>query len=220
APLQLNPYHISSSQVIKPRKINRKLWRGNMEIATLLDFNFPLEKEKKAKHVLWEKPQEGWFKLNTNGAAKGQTEQAGTGGIIRDHFGNVVVAYYEYIGNCNSIYAEIFALVKGLELAKGEGIVNLWIEMDTQIGINLVSSNTAQGHWRLQEMLAKSKYIMSQMHTHISHIYREENKIADFLANQACITQTSRVLTPQQLTGLIIGLLRVHQIGLPSFRFR
>ncbi|KAI3463155.1 hypothetical protein Pfo_019818 [Paulownia fortunei] len=120
---------------------------------------------------IWKKPQIGWFKLNTDGAAKGETGQAGAGGVIRDHLGNVVVAYYDYIGNQNSTYAEFSALAKGLELAKDCGIANLWIEMDAQTVIKLVSNNTSKGHWRLQEMLVKSKYIMSQMHTHITHIY-------------------------------------------------
>ncbi|KAI3474487.1 hypothetical protein Pfo_029397 [Paulownia fortunei] len=198
----------------------RVLWRGDMEIARSLDFNFPMEKIKKVQQVLWKRPQVGWFKLNTDGAAKGETGQAGAGGVIRDHLGNVAVAYFEFIGNQNSIHAEIFALVKGLELAKGLGISNLWIEMDAQTVINLVSSKTAKGNWRLQEMLSKSKFIMSQMHTRITHIYRKGNKIADFLANEACSTQTSKVLSPSQLIGPITGLLRVDRMDIPSFRLR
>ncbi|KAI3452727.1 hypothetical protein Pfo_009391 [Paulownia fortunei] len=206
--------------LFKYRKIYRKLWRGDMEIARTFDFNFPMEKIKKAQQVLWKKPQVGWFKLNSNGAAKGETGQAGAGGVIRDHRGNVAVAYFEFIGNQNSIHAEIFALMKGLELTKGLGIANLWIEMDAKTIINLVSSNTAKGNWRLQEMLSKSKFIMSQMHIRITHIYREENTIADFLANEACSTRTSKVFSPSQLTGPITGLLRVDQMGIPSFRLR
>ncbi|KAI3473730.1 hypothetical protein Pfo_031188 [Paulownia fortunei] len=160
--------------LFKCRKMNRKLWRGDMKIATKLE----------------------------------------------DHLGNAILAYHEYIGDQNSIYAEIFALTRGLELAKEQGISKLWIEIDAQVVINLITSMKAQGHWKLQEMLAKCKNIMKQMHTRITHIYREGNKVADFLANEACNTQTSRILTSQQLSGPIIGLLRVDQLDIPSFRFR
>ncbi|KAI3452547.1 hypothetical protein Pfo_009211 [Paulownia fortunei] len=173
-----------------------RLWRGDMEITTKLEFIFPKETIKKAQQVLWVKPQVEWLKLNIDRAAKGETGQARAGGVLRDHLGNAILAYHDYIGDQNSIYAEIFALTRGLELAKEQGITKLWIEMDAQVIINLITSTKAQGHWKLQEMLAKSKNIMKQMHTRITHIYREGNKIADFLANEACNTQTSRILTP------------------------
>ncbi|KAI3466941.1 hypothetical protein Pfo_023604 [Paulownia fortunei] len=162
-------------------KYRNKGFDAHRVIWKIYDHLFCLLNAGKSQQVIWKKPQVGWFKLNTDGAAKGETDQAGVGGIIRDHLGNVVVAYFEYIGNQNSIYAEILALAKGLELAKGCGIANLWIEMDAQTVIKLVTSNTAKGNWRLQEMLAKSKFIMSQMHIHITHIYREGNKIATVL---------------------------------------
>ncbi|KAI3474999.1 hypothetical protein Pfo_030310 [Paulownia fortunei] len=117
------------------RKMNRKLWRGDIEIATKLAFIFPNETIKKAQQ----------FKLNIDGAAKEETGQAGAGGILRDHLSNAILAYHDYIGDQNSIYAEIFALTRGLELVEEQGITKLWIEMDAQVIINLITSTTAHG---------------------------------------------------------------------------
>ncbi|KAI3472963.1 hypothetical protein Pfo_029210 [Paulownia fortunei] len=201
----------------KCRRFDRTSWRGDIPVALHLNIHFPPVRSKKMVKVNWRTPKHGWLKLNTDGAAKGNTGHAGAGGVIRDHFGNAILAFHEYIGKENSLFAEVHALLKGLELAKSNGINKLWIETDARGVLHLISTAT-HGHWKLQEMLAKSKYIMRQMETTITHICREGNKVADFLANEACITQTSRVLTPTQLTGPITGLLRVDQMGIPSFR--
>ncbi|KAI3472761.1 hypothetical protein Pfo_030964 [Paulownia fortunei] len=103
----------------------RRLWKGDMMIARQLNFHFPLEKPKKTVKIIWRKPQLGWYKLNTDGAAKGGMGQAGVGGIIRDHLGNAILAFYDFIGTKNSTFAETFALTKGLQLAQEHGISKL-----------------------------------------------------------------------------------------------
>ncbi|KAI3457760.1 hypothetical protein Pfo_014423 [Paulownia fortunei] len=203
--------------LFKCRKLNRKLWRGDMEIARQLNFNFPPEKIKRPQQVSWKKPNVGWVKLNTDEAAKGQAGQAGVGGVFRDHLGYVILAFQDFIEIQNSIFAEVFALHRGLEHAKEQGMTNIWIELDAQPVIQLISS-TSHGHWRLQEMLAKSKYIMSQMNVIITHTYREGNRVADFLAKDACNTQISKTFTPHQISGVLLGLIRVDQLELQSFR--
>ena len=40
------------------------------------------------KWIKWDSPQEGWYTLNLDGAAKGSWGMAGCGGLIRDSSGS------------------------------------------------------------------------------------------------------------------------------------
>ena len=43
------------------------------------------------KQVRWERPNEGWFKLNTDGATNATQNATGAGGVLRDARGSWVV---------------------------------------------------------------------------------------------------------------------------------
>ena len=58
-----------------------------------------------------------WFKLNSEGAALGNSGKAGRGGLIRDHQGKWVKGYVRHIGFASSIIVEFWALKDGLLLA-------------------------------------------------------------------------------------------------------
>ena len=45
------------------------------------------------KRVRWERPLEGWCKLNTDGAASGNPGLAGCGGIVRDEHSGCLSEY-------------------------------------------------------------------------------------------------------------------------------
>ena len=58
------------------------------------------------KQVRWERPGEGWLKLNTDGVANAMMNSAGAGGVVRDDRGTWVVRFSRRIGNTNSFAAE------------------------------------------------------------------------------------------------------------------
>ena len=60
------------------------------------------------KQVRWERPNKGWFKLNTDGATNATQNVAGAGGVLRDARGNWVVGFSRKVGNSNSFEAEIW----------------------------------------------------------------------------------------------------------------
>lgn len=47
----------------------------------------------KVNQVLWELPTEGWIKVNTNGAARGNLGKGAIGFYLRDNLGDVIYAY-------------------------------------------------------------------------------------------------------------------------------
>ena len=56
------------------------------------------------KEVRWEKPPDGWSKLNTDGSVLGSMGIAGCGGIVRNNQGGWVVGFSRHIGLSNYIY--------------------------------------------------------------------------------------------------------------------
>ena len=72
---------------------------------------------KVAIQVWWNKPADGWFKLNSDGASFGNPGKAGGGGIIRNSHGHWVKGYSRSIGYTTSIIAEWWTLRDGFTLA-------------------------------------------------------------------------------------------------------
>ncbi|KAF2324840.1 hypothetical protein GH714_017906 [Hevea brasiliensis] len=71
--------------------------------------------------VAWKFPASGWVKLNANGACKGNPGRGGGGGLLRDDGGRWLKDFVLHSGTCNSMLAEISALLFGLQLAWDSG---------------------------------------------------------------------------------------------------
>lgn len=86
--------------------------------------------KKKKKFVNCVSPPEGWYALNTDGAAKGSPGSTGGGAVIRDHLGIFVSAISANFGICLAFKAEVLALHRGLHIALNLQIRKLMIQMD------------------------------------------------------------------------------------------
>lgn len=61
---------------------------------------------------------------------------------------------------------------------------------------------------------------MQGMETRVTHIYREGNKPADFLATMGCAATQLQKFSYGNSPRQLLALIRMDQLGLPSFRFR
>ncbi|KAL0329269.1 UNVERIFIED_CONTAM: hypothetical protein Sradi_4913600 [Sesamum radiatum] len=163
--------------------------------------------------------QEGWYKLNTDEASKGNPSISGVGGILRDYLGRVIFAFQEPLGTNTKHQAELSTLHRGLEICRNKGFRNIWIETDAKEIIMFLSS-PRQGAWNVQNTLQRIWNIQSQMECRISHIFREDNQAADFLANQACSAQQLCILHEDGRTGKVKGIVTLDSSGLPYIRFK
>ncbi|KAL0411081.1 UNVERIFIED_CONTAM: putative ribonuclease H protein [Sesamum latifolium] len=169
---------------------------------TVNSLHIPLQPKAQRQKIIivnWRKPQEGWYKLNTDGASKGNPGIFDAGGILRDHLGRVIFAFQEPLGNTTNTQAELRAFHRGLKIYTDMGFHNIWIETDATASIKLIST-LRQGAWNLQTTLQNIRKLLSQMEYKISHVFREENQATDFLANQACTTQHLGILSEDGLT--------------------
>ncbi|PIM97453.1 hypothetical protein CDL12_30077 [Handroanthus impetiginosus] len=204
--------------IILTNKLTFRHWRGDTAVAQALGQHIPLPPPRKSMAVWWSKPKPGEWKLNTDGAAKRSTCRAGAGGILHDHTGMSILAFTHYLGLGSSLEAELTAIHRGLYLCVAKGFTKIWIEMDSQLAVQLIQSDQ-HGSWKIHHLLDGIRQLMRHFPIRISHIFREGNRPADFLANMACDLQYSGEIKPQDFTRTLIGLLRMDRWGLPSFRF-
>lgn len=71
--------------------------------------------------IRWMGPREGWVRLNTDGAAKGNPGRAGAGGITRGYRGELHEAFAMNCGICSCTKAELLAVMRGLLVAWNGG---------------------------------------------------------------------------------------------------
>ncbi|KAF7815070.1 Ribonuclease H protein [Senna tora] len=72
---------------------------------------------KPIRLVKWKAPTPGTFKINVDGSSRGNPGKSGVGGLIRDSNGTMMVGFSVSFGFNDILYAELFAIKYGLELA-------------------------------------------------------------------------------------------------------
>ncbi|XP_059065557.1 uncharacterized protein LOC131857295 [Cryptomeria japonica] len=128
----------------------------------------------------WSTPRLHWFKLNFDGSAQRNCQVGG--GIIRDHLGNMVVAYAGNLRDNTVTQAEGMALLWGLKMANSIGIKHLEIKGDSQIIIDSIKGNAFAG-WRVEPILRDIGCFLVKMEDFtICHIFREGNSAVDSMA--------------------------------------
>ncbi|KAL0434551.1 UNVERIFIED_CONTAM: hypothetical protein Slati_2789400 [Sesamum latifolium] len=124
-----------------------------------------------------------------------------------------------FLGEQTNVYAELFAVYRGLDIAIEMGISTLWIETDASAIISIINSTT-RGHWKHQHLLMKIHGLLGKIEYKLTHIYREGNGVADYLANEACRLQQHQFISSnQQIAGKLKGLIRMDALQLPNFKF-
>lgn len=148
--------------------------------------NSPLSQQQKRMEIYigWRPPPWPWCKLNTDGSCK-SIGVAGAGGIIRGASGNWISGFCMKIGEASVIMAKLWGLHQGLILAWNTGIRRLLVEVDSLSVTQMVTKQVVVPNVfhalvvAIQELLHRSWQIT------ITHIYREGNSTADFMANMA-----------------------------------
>ena len=62
---------------------------------------------RRVMQIRWERPQQGWIRLNTEGASSGNPGLAGRGGILRNEHGEWIKGFSRNIGRATSFAAKL-----------------------------------------------------------------------------------------------------------------
>ncbi|KAL0448028.1 UNVERIFIED_CONTAM: hypothetical protein Slati_1930700 [Sesamum latifolium] len=122
-------------------------WNRDREVAA--KYRFHLQKHRPRVPLLtqWNKPIDGWWKLNYDGASKGNPRASGAGGLIRDCHSNLVLAFADFLGEQTNAYAELYTVVRGLHSARDARCSRLSIEIDAMVVLHIIQKG--DGDWRL-----------------------------------------------------------------------
>ena len=87
----------------------------------------------------WDPSPKNVFKLNFDGASKGNPGRASFGGAIRNSQGNITLIFYGNSGFNSNNAAELNGLIVVLSLVKHKGILLIIVEGDSAIILSMAS---------------------------------------------------------------------------------
>lgn len=131
------------------------------------------------------------FVLYADGGSRGNPGPAGAGALVHDEEGVQVVTVSEFLGNTTNNIAEYTAVLRALEglreLLK-DAVSGSTVEarLDSQLVVRQMNGEYKIKHPNIIPLATKVKEVMRAFKSvSFTHVYREDNKEADALANEA-----------------------------------
>ena len=140
---------------------------------------------REERHIKWRRPSNGWCKLNTDGASRGNPGLATAGGVMRDENGEWQGGFAVNIGICSATLAELWGVYYGFVIAWENGIRRLEVEVDSATVVGFLKTGIHDAHPLSFLVRLCYGFISRDWLVKISHVYREANCLADGLANYA-----------------------------------
>lgn len=107
----------------------------------------------------WKPPPQGFFKVNIDGASKGNPGVVGFWGAIKDHQGQTKYIFHGHLGKGTNNMVELLALEKCLEIMVEANLQNVIIEADSELIIRAAKKihngtlpNKVSKHWKLLQV--------------------------------------------------------------------
>ena len=94
--------------------------------------------------------------------------------------------------DATSVIAELWALRDGLKLATQLGIRCLEVELDAKIIVEMLNNAESSNNTNLKcsSLLSDCRFLIAKATlVRVTHIYREMNQWADFLARKGCLRE-------------------------------
>lgn len=124
--------------------------------------------------------------LYSDGASRGNPGPAGAGFVLCDRDGNPIREGCRFLGEKTNNEAEYEALLAGLELAAAAGCRRLEVRADSQLVIRQLNGRYRVKNRRLIPLVLRVKQLAARFEqVTFTHVPREENQLADRLANRA-----------------------------------
>lgn len=138
----------------------------------------------KFEKVIWEFPLEGWIKVNTDGASRGNPDRSAIDFSVRNEFGDLRYAIRKEINEVSNTEAEAIAIVETPRLCRSHNYSHIWLQTDSMLLKNIIEGSW-KSPWCIVEHVEEIMELIKGRNFRVSHIYREGNKLADHLANYA-----------------------------------
>ena len=126
------------------------------------------------------------WRANIDGGSRGNPGPAAYGVVIRNPRGEIVARLKKYIGRTTNNVAEYYGLIAALDFAQSSSVRELHIESDSELLVKQMRGQYKVKSADLRPLFERAqKMSRSFVSFRINHIYREQNRDADALANEA-----------------------------------
>ncbi|CAN1777551.1 Putative ribonuclease H protein At1g65750 [Linum perenne] len=174
--------NVSNSAINTAAKINS--WVQTVQAAFVSSpRNVGVNPDRVRADIAWEPGPPEWVVLNTDRSVLPQSESAAAGGLIRNEVGFCSSAFAVNLGKCSITRAELRGAIIGLEQAWEAGHQKVAVQTDSQVALDLLWSPSEPTHQHAEEIHTLRHLISRDWEVSFSHVYREGNHAADFLAN-------------------------------------
>jgi ribonuclease HI len=128
----------------------------------------------------------GRFVLYCDGASRGNPGPASIGAVLYGPDGEAVLEISKAIGRTTNNVAEYRALIAGLEAAREAGVVDLEVRLDSLLLVKQMLGEYRVKAPGLKPLAGRARRLLGEIpETRIAHVPREDNTVADALANAA-----------------------------------
>src|SRR6184192_2517949 len=137
------------------------------------------------------------WRANIDGGSRGNPGPASYGVVIRDPRGEVIARLKKYIGRMTNNVAEYYGLIAALDYAQSHSIGALRIESDSELLVKQMRGLYKVKSEDLRPLFERAKKMSQAFDSfRIEHVYREQNREADALANEALDETEGRAPSP------------------------
>src|SRR6184192_4750060 len=132
------------------------------------------------------KPAAVAHRANIDGGSRGNPGPAAYGVVIRDGRGEIVAKLKKYIGRMTNNVAEYYGLIAAMDYAQSQSIRQLRIESDSELLVKQMRGQYKVKSEDLRPLFERAQKMSKSFDSfRIDHVYREQNREADALANEA-----------------------------------
>ncbi|KAJ1414415.1 Ribonuclease H-like superfamily [Sesbania bispinosa] len=170
--------------------------------------------------VRWTPPQSGWIKWNLDGSVIHPSGDAASGAILRDGNGAWLSGITRHIWHTSITMAELWAFRDAITHSISRGDDYIWFESDSAAAVSFVKLGVSSHHPCFALVSSIRHDLQHFQHIYISHVYREGNFAADFLARIGHSFQLDSHVLPEPppslstlLFGDSVGVSFVRRIG-------
>lgn len=124
--------------------------------------------------------------LRVDGGSRGNPGPAGYGVVVSDGEGHVVDTLHASVGIQTNNFAEYSGLLAGLRYALERGAERVRVYADSQLLVRQMQGRYAVKSPNLRPLFEEARRLAGRIPDFgIEHVYREQNRAADKLANLA-----------------------------------
>jgi ribonuclease HI len=126
------------------------------------------------------------YRANIDGGSRGNPGPASYGVVIRDGRGEIVAKLKKYIGRMTNNVAEYYGLIAALDYTESHGVRAIRIESDSELLVKQMRGQYKVKSEDLRPLFERAQKMSKTFDSfRIEHVYREQNREADALANEA-----------------------------------